>query len=831
MADYDGILTISGGRTKRANSGDTVNVTSNMNIKAVLQFEGSTDNDFETTLAVTDPTADRTITLPDAGGTAVLRSGSLTSGQFLVASSDTNSIESSSLLTVATSGSNKYLGINQSSPEVTLHMTGNGGQSTQIRLEQHNDTADAPDIRTRKSRGTASSPSNNSAGDYLFRINAESYENGSYVTKGSLQFDTSATDVTKGIMQIQTHDGTSNTTRFGVNQAGKFYIGASAYTFPTSDGSPNQVLQTNGSGVLSFATVSGGSGISNIVEDTTPQLGGDLDVKTRTITSNSSNVNITSTQSSAFVNIEASGSSNKIWLRTSGSSSKIGIGSYATSDTLSYPIAIKESTSSTVCEIRNTNDSNGNADGLRIRVDKSSALTSNSSYIEFNENGTSRLKFTGNGSNGVINNIVGAYKIQSSSTVDIQSGSSSNVTISPGSNFLCDAGGDITLDAGGRNIYLYDSGNSWIDFQGANSRIVYNGTITHDSDATIVLEADTNINLDAGGDITLDADGGQIYFKDGGTTYLTFNVDGSTDSIEAVGNLTLDASGDMTLDAGGGQIYFKDDTVNKLTFDMYNNNAGYGNFQIGDDSSNSVTVSSSDTNAPYNSSRTNNITYVHNANNSTSSDGIKIKLGGHSSNPTTSNAYLVFSPNNSTSAIGSVTGNGSGGVNYNQSFTGSHISITSDSSLSAGLIVESSGQIWTNNNAISTALPKTIVSNTNNSKKVYGVISSVDANQEKGFEGYIETWGVSEGETPILVNSLGEGRVWVTNINGNIENGDYVTTSEISGHGRLQDDDLLHNYTVAKCTETVNWSTIADIINHNGIDYKKYLIACTYHCG
>ena len=41
-----------------------------------LAFEGSTDNAFETTLAVTDPTADRTITLPDATGTVVL-SGSI----------------------------------------------------------------------------------------------------------------------------------------------------------------------------------------------------------------------------------------------------------------------------------------------------------------------------------------------------------------------------------------------------------------------------------------------------------------------------------------------------------------------------------------------------------------------------------------------------------------------------------------------------------------------------------------------------------------------------------------------------------------------------------
>jgi hypothetical protein len=38
-------------------------------------FEGATDNEFETTLAVVDPTADRTITFPDSTGTVALTSG------------------------------------------------------------------------------------------------------------------------------------------------------------------------------------------------------------------------------------------------------------------------------------------------------------------------------------------------------------------------------------------------------------------------------------------------------------------------------------------------------------------------------------------------------------------------------------------------------------------------------------------------------------------------------------------------------------------------------------------------------------------------------------
>ena len=45
-------------------------------------------------------------------------------------------------------------------------------------------------------------------------------------------------------------------------------------TLPVDDGSADQYLKTNGSGVLSWATVSASS---DVVDDTTPQLGGDLE--------------------------------------------------------------------------------------------------------------------------------------------------------------------------------------------------------------------------------------------------------------------------------------------------------------------------------------------------------------------------------------------------------------------------------------------------------------------------------------------------------------------------------------------------------------------------
>ena len=54
----------------------TFNITNVGNLElttgSTLSFEGATADPYETTLTVTDPTADRTITLPDATGTVML---------------------------------------------------------------------------------------------------------------------------------------------------------------------------------------------------------------------------------------------------------------------------------------------------------------------------------------------------------------------------------------------------------------------------------------------------------------------------------------------------------------------------------------------------------------------------------------------------------------------------------------------------------------------------------------------------------------------------------------------------------------------------------------
>ena len=70
LADGSGNVTVSGDLTV---SGTTTTINSTtINATTGIVFEGTTVNDFETTLTVTNPTADRTITFPDATGTVAM---------------------------------------------------------------------------------------------------------------------------------------------------------------------------------------------------------------------------------------------------------------------------------------------------------------------------------------------------------------------------------------------------------------------------------------------------------------------------------------------------------------------------------------------------------------------------------------------------------------------------------------------------------------------------------------------------------------------------------------------------------------------------------------
>ena len=222
-----------------------------------------------------------------AGG-AITTSGNITGGNlradnlttqnaFAIVGSDNNLIQDT---TLSVDPASNFLGINQTSPEVTLHMTGEGAQTAQIRMEQYNDSADAPDVRTRRYRGTIASPSAVQSGDYLFRSNHEYYNGTSLLVGGAFAFDnTNNANRTQFSVAVDIDgtgadpQGTNGQFKIDGNDNGAITFN-NAYKFPTADGSAGQVLQTDGSGALSFVTGAGNvfttiavSGQSDIVAD------------------------------------------------------------------------------------------------------------------------------------------------------------------------------------------------------------------------------------------------------------------------------------------------------------------------------------------------------------------------------------------------------------------------------------------------------------------------------------------------------------------------------------------------------------------------------------
>jgi hypothetical protein len=195
-------------------------------------------------------------------------------------------------------------------------------------------------------------------------------------------------------------------------------------------------------------------------------------------------------------------------------------------------------------------------------------------------------------------------------------------------------------------------------------------------------------------------------------------------------------------------------------------------------------------------------------------------------------------------------------------FTGQHPCEPLDEMLTlhredyVGLIVRSSGdykrwdeanQAWETGKesiTINEALPRVELTSNPQDKAAFGVISNMPndysldtetGKYEKDEDGVAIGFGNIK-ENQLRINSLGEGAIWVCNISGNLENGDYITTCEIPGLGMKQDDDLLHNYTVAKITQDCDFRINAANYNvvefeFSGSTYRKAFVGCTYHCG
>jgi hypothetical protein len=86
--------------------------------------------------------------------------------------------------------------------------------------------------------------------------------------------------------------------------------------------------------------------------------------------------------------------------------------------------------------------------------------------------------------------------------------------------------------------------------------------------------------------------------------------------------------------------------------------------------------------------------------------------------------------------------------------------------------------------------------------------------------------GGGGGRRRVMVNSGGEGGVWVCDANGPLRNGDLITSSPHPGLGMRQDDDVVRSCTVAKITADEGFAGRERGSNA----FRRAFVGCTYKC-
>jgi hypothetical protein len=104
------------------------------------------------------------------------------------------------------------------------------------------------------------------------------------------------------------------------------------------------------------------------------------------------------------------------------------------------------------------------------------------------------------------------------------------------------------------------------------------------------------------------------------------------------------------------------------------------------------------------------------------------------------------------------------------------------------------------------------------------------------------------------VNSIGEGSIWVIGEGGNIQNGDWLTSSSVPGYAMKQSVPYKTSYTIGKALEPIDFSSSSgsgmgegtlyrqftskkvdnsgnDVSEETSPSHIAYFIGCTYHCG
>lgn len=287
-----GNLTVQGTTT-------SVDVTS-INITNSFSFEGATADGFETTLTVADPTADRTITLPDVTGYAAIFQSDPGTTLVTATVAELNYVDgvTSAIQTQIDNISSSFtLSDNQGTPNTdtfttgqTLTFAGSTGIDTTVSDNQvaiaidstvatltgsqtlTNKTLTTPIISSISNTGTLTLPT--STDTLVGRATTDTLTN---KTLTSPQINTNADLLARG--EVRFYD--TDSSNYVALRASGTVTSNLTFSLPTAYGDNEQVLTTDGAGGTSWTTVSGGGGSSGFVNSTTttvPASSGNYDL-------------------------------------------------------------------------------------------------------------------------------------------------------------------------------------------------------------------------------------------------------------------------------------------------------------------------------------------------------------------------------------------------------------------------------------------------------------------------------------------------------------------------------------------------------------------------
>jgi hypothetical protein len=660
------VTAIEGGSISYTTLNTTTTNATTLNVKedGTIVFEGATDDEYETTLTVVDPTADRTITFPNETGTVHTSGGTTTHTNIIIgdagnigSASDTNAIsigadgdvtltqdlelqhdgailsfgadDDTTLTHTDGSGltlnSTNKLMFNDASQfiqgasatvldiaatdEIELTATlidvvGNlaaSGTYTGGGLMTTGGNIVIPDAGNIGSASDTDAIAIGSDGDVTLTQDLELQHDGAILSFGAND-EITLTHVhdtgllladSGGTPTLQFHDSNEAVLSDGSNL--KLTSGGTTFTIPSSDGSSGQFLKTNGSGVLSFDTV------SSAADDITA---GDAAV---TITTTAGNITVDAQGNDTDIIFKGTdGSSDTTFLTIDGSDAGTLIANHDLElGTDGSIIKFGGDNEITLTHVHDTGlllEDSGGSPTIQLH-DSNESVSSDGTNLILTSGGTAFKIPTSDGSSG---QALGTNGSGTLSFVNVAS-----------------AADDLTAGDAAVNITT-TSGNITIDAQANDSDVIIKGTdntaditmATFDgSDAgTLILNHDLELGTDASlikfgadNEITLThvADTGLLLQDSGGSPTLQFHD--SAESVSSDGSkLILTSNGVAfsmpTADGSNGQ-FLKTNASGVLSFGTvsttgaftafeYTATAGQTSFSGNDDNSNSLAYTS-----------------------------------------------------------------------------------------------------------------------------------------------------------------------------------------------------------------------------------------------